>query len=1359
MAAFGSIGEFDAKKEAWGRYIERLSEYFAANNIENATRQRAILNSVVGATTYALFTKLLAPKSPTECTFEEIKTAMNSHTVPATSVIVERFRFNSRFRSADETVQQYVAELRGMAQKCDFANTQESRLDSSLRDRFVVGLREERIQRHLLSQGDKLTFAKAVELAHTVQLADQNTSDLTAASGLKPVNAVGKGRGQGQGRNNNGHRKKYDNKSKSGGSSHAHSQGSSHSQYQSQSGNHDKGKQTNACYRCGKNHNPDACWAKSAQCHRCNGQGHIARMCKKPQANFVTAEPEKTGNDGNTNPSADHQQVDTYGMYTLSQGRKDCDPIYVEVEIDEKKVKLEVDTGAAVTIINESVYRNTWDSQTLPLQQAKSSLYTYTGECIPILGEATVHVSYNDQSAELPLIVVQGEGPNLLGRNWLCKIRLAWETLRVNTVQTTTKDSILENHKALFRDELGKLKGYQVHIDIKPDAKPKFCKPRQVPLALKSKVEESLKKLEDSGVIERVTFSRWAAPIVPIVKATGDLRICGDYKITVNPVAQPDTYPLPRIEELFAKLVGGQTFSKLDLSSAYAQLELDEASREMVTINTHLGLFRYNRCPYGISTAPSLFQRTMDSLLADIPHTAVFLDDVLITGATEEEHLANLETVMSRLEIAGLRLRKTKCVFFQEEVTYLGHRISANGLHPTAEKMTAIQEAPAPQDTTQLKSFLGLVNYYGRFFQNLSTTLAPLHGLLGKSVKWCWGKAQQEAFDACKSQLSSKTVLTHYNPDLPLLLACDASPYGVGAVLAQQVDGVERPVAYASRSLSSAERNYSQLDKEALALVFGVKKFHMYLYGRQFIVTTDHKPLLGLLGENRPIPAMASSRLQRWALTLSAYHYQLMYKPGSSNANADGFSRLPLPSPEVITPQPADYVLVMEQLESTPVNPDKIRQWTNRDKVLSQVKEFIMTSWPESRDEELQPYFNRRTELSIHDGCIMWGARVIIPPQGRRYLLDELHDTHPGIVRMKALARSYIWWPKIDQELEERAKKCNECQSRRKAPAQAPMHPWMWPTRPWSRLHIDFAGPKYGHMFLVVVDARTKWLDVIPMKTASSATTIEKLRAMFAIHGLPDTIVSDNASIFTSEEFANFTKFNGIKHVKAAPFHPASNGLAERAVQTFKDCLDKMSDDNASLETKISRFLFRYRITPHTTTGQSPAEMLMGRKLHSRLDLVRPDLERKVHNKQQEQKNHHDVHAKAREFNIGDLVYAQNFARGPKWLPGQILDKHNSVLFDVDMLDGRVWRRHADHLISRTSSTDHGKSQTPTVQNAPNNDSGVVVLPEGEEVNNEFNQEPQVEPHVAPIQQPQIVPPLARKSNRVIKPPSRFGFD
>ena len=455
-----------------------------------------------------------------------------------------------------------------------------------------------------------------------------------------------------------------------------------------------------------------------------------------------------------------------------------------------------------------------------------------------------------------------------------------------------------------------------------------------------------------------------------------------------------------------------------------------------------------------------------------------------------------------------------------------------------------------------------MLNYYHRFLPDVATVLEPLHQLLRKGSKWAWLEQQQTAFEEAKELLQSTDLLVHFDPEKELVLATDASDYGVGAVLSHKMkNGTERPIGYVSRSLQEAERKYSTLEKEALAIIFGVKKFHQFLYGHRFIIKTDHKPLEGLLNEKKGIPSQAAPRIQRWALTLASYEYEISYKAGQTNGNADGLSRLPLPVMPDSVPLPGETILLMEHLEGTPVHSGHIKAWTKRDPVLSQVLRYTLEGWPKAvNSEELTPYYTKRTELSVEDGCILWGTRVIVPPQGRSKVLSELHEAHPGESRMKALARSYVWWPGLDQDIVKKVKSCDECQAHQSTPAEAPLHPWEWPGLPWSRLHIDYACPYKGEMFLIVIDAYSKWLEVHCMKSTTSNATIEKLREIFATHGLPATLVSDNGSNFTSSEFEEFMKRNGIKHIKVAPYRPASNGLAERAVRVFKEGFEKMGE-------------------------------------------------------------------------------------------------------------------------------------------------------------------------------------------------------
>ncbi|CAB4033870.1 Transposon Tf2-9 poly, partial [Paramuricea clavata] len=561
-----------------------------------------------------------------------------------------------------------------------------------------------------------------------------------------------------------------------------------------------------------------------------------------------------------------------------------------------------------------------------------------------------------------------------------------------------------------------------------------------------------------------------ASPIVTVGKKDGDeVRVCGDFSVTYNACAEVETYPMPKIEDMHSALRGCQVFSVLDLKQAYHQIPISTESQKYLTINTHLGLFAFKRLPNGIHSGPAIFQRIMDGLLADIPKAVSRLDDILIAGTDYEDHLNTLSQVLGRLLKFGFKLNKSKCKFLQSSVVYLGHLIDSAGLHPTEDKLAAVP---------------------------------PLNNLLKKNVPWKWTKSEDAAFKAAKNLLLNSRTLVHYNESLPLVLSCDASSYGAGAVLSHVINGKHQPIAFASCTLTEAQRNYSQLEKEAFSIIFGLKRFHQYLCANSFTILTDHRPLLTLLGPHCSVPAHTASRLQRWALILALYHYKIEYRSTTAHADADSMSRLPLPQTWCPKSENVECYF-FEAGVVTNVTAEMIKKKAQVDPVLSLVYRYIQSGWPSVVDADMIPYKNRSDQLTIHQGRILWGARVVVPPSLRSEMLTELHDTHPGMTRMKGLARSYVWWPKIDSDIEQTVSTCPVCQKMRSEPAKAPVHPWIFPSQPWSRIHIDFAGRIAGKMYLVVIDAYSKFPEVVKMTTTTATTAINALRDIFSRHGLP----------------------------------------------------------------------------------------------------------------------------------------------------------------------------------------------------------------------------------------------------------------
>ena len=438
-------------------------------------------------------------------------------------------------------------------------------------------------------------------------------------------------------------------------------------------------------------------------------------------------------------------------------------PYMAILEVNGQRLKMEIDTGAAVTLISQATQKALFPQA--ELQKSTVTLRTYTTEPLGVVGQMEVKVRHRGYEGTHTLYVVKGKGPSLLGRNWLSHIQLDWAKIKrahAQDVQSAV-GLLLDKYQEVFKDTPGVITKHTARLSLKQGVQPVIRRAHSVPFALKAKVGRELDRLEENGIIHRVEHADWAAPIVPVIKSDGSLRICGNYKLSINPHLNIDQYPLPTPADLMASVTGGQHFSKLDLWSAYQQMPLDTESAKLVSITTHQGLYQFTKLPFGVSSAPAIFQRAMDSILQGLPHVICYLDDILVTGATETEHLKNLEEVLRRLRDSGVTLKREKCAFFEESVEYLGRVVDAKGIHTSCRKLQAVLVAPEPENVHQLRSVLGMINYYSQFISDLSTLLKPLYSLLKANQPWEWLVECQEALDEVKIQQTSSPVLAHYD--------------------------------------------------------------------------------------------------------------------------------------------------------------------------------------------------------------------------------------------------------------------------------------------------------------------------------------------------------------------------------------------------------------------------------------------------------------------------------------------------------------------------------------------------------------------------------------------------------------------
>lgn len=685
-----------------------------------------------------------------------------------------------------------------------------------------------------------------------------------------------------------------------------------------------------------------------------------------------------------------------------------------------KHITLQIDTASDVTMISMENWKNVGKPTLHAIDINPGSA---SGDVVELKGFFKCTTELNGVKAEGKIYV--SINLNLLGIDWITKFDL-WNvplsSVCNNILLTDTLTmKVKSKFPKLFSDGLGRCTKMKAALKLKPGASPVYRKARSVPFAAAPVIANEYTRLIHLTVFEPTEYSDNAAPVVVMKKANGTLRVCGDYSTGLNDVLEPNSFPIPTPETIFAKMVGMKVFSVIDLTEAFLQVELDEESSKLCTLNTHIGLLKVNRLQPGLKPAPGIFQELMSKMLSGTRSSYAFMDEILVAGKDKIDHQRELFDVLDRIQDYGFRLRHEKCDIEKDEVKFVGHIISGGQVKPNPKLIQQAMDFMPPKNVKEVQSFLGLVNYYNKFIRNMSDLRAPLDELTKKDVKFEWKPKHQKAFEELKKVLNSDLVLTHYDPNKKLVVAADASSYAIGASLMHEfADGSLHPIMFASTTLNSAEKNYSQIERESLALVFGVKKFHYFIYGRKFELQTDHKPLLAIFGSKSGIPAYTASRLQRYAITLLAYNFSITYVNTESFGYVDALSRLmrkhQQPDDDVVIaairadePESDMHCFAVETALKLPIKFEHIQKATAECPTLQTVIKLINEGWPESakklENAEVEKFFLVRNQLIVIENCIFYGDRIVVPHKFRRGVLDELHTGHPGMSRMKLLAR------------------------------------------------------------------------------------------------------------------------------------------------------------------------------------------------------------------------------------------------------------------------------------------------------------------------------------------------------------------
>ena len=1166
------------------------------------------------------------------------------HSAPKKNTVFARYIFQER-KQEDEPFDSFITDLRNLVKDCHYDKPEEM-----VRDKIVSGIKSQEIREKLLTEGDALTMEKAIDIAIMHETTQQRLRSMaTTSPTADSIDSIAK--------NRSGHQQR---------STH-------HRRYKAEQSHTDI---TN-CRNCGGQHAKKKCPAFGKKCSYCQKLNHWAKVC-------LTKKDFRSKAIHTVDEDDDDDDIPIF-IDAITKGNDSPDTAYANIAVSTgDTVRFKLDTGAQANIMPSSVYTRL--RQMVPLQPSTSKLFGYTGKQLTVQGSITLDCSYKGHNYRGVFHIVDTPTTSqpVLGLKACLQLELIKMILSIDSTTPMTRDSVIREYSQLFTG-LGELEG-EVTLHLKPDATPVVHPARRVPHAIRGRLKEELDKMESTGVIEKVTTpTDWVNSLVVVEKPNGKLRICLDPK-DLNAAIKRPHYPMPTLDDAVSKMAGARYFTKLDAKSGYWQMKLSKDSSYLTTFNTPFGRYRFLRLPFGIVSAQDDFQRKMDETFEGIPGVTSLVDDVIVFGKTQEDHDANLQATLERATIKNLKLNPEKLTVGAQEVEYFGHIISADGLRPDPTKVKAIQDMPPPNDKKELQTLLGMITYLAKFTPQLSEITKPMRDLLKENIEFIWDTPQQTALRKVKDAITSQPILAFFDPHKEITLEVDASKSGLGAAIFQE----GKPVAFASKSLTPTEEKYAQIEKELYAVLFGCRRFHQYLYGQEITVRTDHKPLESI---TKKALATAPPRLQRMLLQLQKYNLKIVHIPGKEIPVADTLSRKYLP------PEPEDNMTddldlhVHMVTKNLPVSDQKMKQLrlaTSADTQLQSLMSVINLGWPEARSDcppNITEFWNFRDELSVIDGIILKGHRILVPKALRAEMLDKIHSSHLGIEKTKQRAREILFWPGMATDIHQHVAMCSICAPKAPSNPKEPLISHTVPSRPWQKVGIDlFAWDM--KTYLVTVDYYSRFFEVDELLSTTSAAVIRKLSSHFARHGIPETVISDNGPQFASDEFLMFATNWDFEHQTSSPGYPQSNGLAEKTVQTIKNILSKAKSDGQCALLSI----LEYRSTPVDGLA-SPAQLLMGRQLRSILPSTNQQLKPKTvdHNTflsrrmklQAEQKAYYDRSAyPLPPLKTGDPVYVQ-MAKGD-WKPAQITATAKPPRsFQVRTDDGAEYRRNRRFLKQR----------------------------------------------------------------------------
>ncbi len=1196
---------------------------------------------------------------------------------------VERRTFRRRAQQPGEAFDDFLVSLRELAKTCTFCS--DNCTQKNIRDQIIEGLLDGDTVEHLLQEKD-LTLDKAISTCRAQEAAKKQRAEI-ASTPRGPVNV------QALQRQPNPSRPPLGRYCPDCGS-----------------GLHEGGRQR--------------CPAYNATCHLCKKTGHFGRVCRgrrpPPPPNQTQYPPTL----GARTVSATSLMASTKLHPPLTFEPAPTIRVHMSSLNGQAAVQALPDSGADICVGDTALLEQLQEHPDNLLPSTITPRAINGTTMIPI-GKLPITLSlgthaYTDDFHIYPKVTgtllswKAAKGLTILPEHYPNPTPAITPHLAVATAnQPALTFDIRREFPSVFDGRIKTMNGENFHITLREDAQP-FCvnTPRAIPFAFRDKLKAELDLLQEQGIITPVTEpTEWCAPIVVTPKkGTDQIRMCVDLS-RLNRFVKRERYqsatPAQAVADIAAE--NAKIFTKLDALKGYHQCPLHEDSQPLTTFITPFGRFKYLRAPYGISSISEHYNRRMDDAFAGLVGYRRIVDDVVIYDSDPAQHNDHVRQFLQRCAERQITLNTDKWEFAQPQVTFAGFALSAQGYSVDKSITDAISSFPTPTSRTDLRAFFGLANQLSASTATLTNLLAPLRPMLSTKNEFMWSPDLDKAFITAKQALTSAPTVAFFNLDKTTCLCTDASRQGLGFVLQQKNGDNWTLIQAGSRFLSDAESRYAIIELELLAVSWAITKCKLFLAGLpHFTVITDHHPLIPILNNHR-LDEIKNPRLQRLKSKIMAYNFTAQWVKGVLNNAPDALSRNPVfdPMPHELMAECDPHgnldssiaeIRAVSSSDHNGIRLQDLRQQAEVDQEYQQVQHYICNGFPDHRHqlpEQCRRYWNVRSQLALDDDLIVYGCRLLIPSAMRPQVLQELHASHQGAVRTKLRANLIVYWPGINNDIENTIRSCKQCQDHLPSQSKEPIITKPRPSRPFQEIAVDFCSYA-GQDFLITVDCYTDWPDIIHMRnnTTTPQLTATLLKA-FCRTGAPDVVWSDQGPQFTAKLFKDFSKEWGFQHITSSPMYPQSNGKAEATVKAMKKIIRAAWRRNSLDERALTRALLQYRNTPSQRDRLSPAQKLFGQPIQDTLPAHRrafapqwqtsaEEAERHATSNAEQVEHHYNQHARALpEIGVGSNVAIQNTVTKLWDIYGMVTAIGPHRRYFVKTASGRVLVRNRRYLRRR----------------------------------------------------------------------------